>query len=83
MYRYITNASCVALLILQIHDCIGVSGNKLPKLFIYGHNRKEDGSLLQQYQSLSLINSLDLTRSANSRWGSVAKLLLIICFSHT
>jgi len=43
------------LTVLQIYDCIGVSGNKLPKLFIYGHNRKEDGSLLQQYQSLSLI----------------------------
>lgn len=46
MYRYVTNASCVALTMLQIYDCIGVSGNKLPKLFIYDHNRKEDGSLL-------------------------------------
>lgn len=49
------SAICVALMILQIYDCIGVSGNNLPKLFIYSHARKEDGSLLQKYWSLFLI----------------------------
>lgn len=49
------SANCSAFTVLLIYDCIGVSGNKLPKLFIYSHNSKEDVSLLQQYWSLSLI----------------------------
>lgn len=49
------NATCIALAMLQIYDSIGVSRNQLPKLFIYSRNSKEDGSLLQQYRSLSLI----------------------------
>lgn len=49
------SASCVALMMLQIYDCVGVSGNNLPKLLIYSHTRKEVGSLLQQCQSLFLI----------------------------
>lgn len=53
MYKYIANAGCVSLTMLQIYDCIGASGEKLPKLFFFVIMK--DGSLLQQYWSPSLI----------------------------
>lgn len=63
------SASCVALMMLQIYDCVGVSGNNLPKLFIYSHTRKEYGSASTvSVLAFNLQLTLNLTRSANSRW---------------